>query len=92
MESGQDYSKELLVIDTCDIIADEDCKDMSELKFSIQDGFFKQELINPHGDVLRMLMFPVKYLHTVSTTKDMPHIEIPSKMHKMTIQEKRKGK
>lgn len=98
MPDGEDYYKGLFTIDTSIIIHDfiekgiDDFKDITELKCEVKDGLFKYEALDSSGNIIRMFMFPLKYLHSIEADKNEPSLEAPVPMHKLSRSERKQLK
>ncbi len=78
LESGEDYHKELFFIESSVIIHDHIEKDSPEFKgvtqmsFEIKDGFFRYECRDNAGNIIKLWMVPLSYIHTIECRKDEP--------------------
>jgi len=96
MQSDLGLRKELNVIDSSYIIHEfiekglDDFKDITQLKFEIKDGFFNSEVLDNSGNVVKMFMVPLSYIHTIQTDRKEPSEKERIPMHKLSKEQKSK--
>lgn len=100
MESGEDYHKELFAIDSATIIhefieeGELDFKNVTQMVFEINDGFFRYEARDDSGNLVKLFMTALSYIHTIETRKEEPSRELGQQisMHKLSNEEKKKAR
>jgi hypothetical protein len=97
MESGENYHKELYFIESSVIVHDyiekghPEFKDATQISFEIKDGFFRQEIRDNSGNIIKLWMIPLSYLFNIECRKDEPSFDTPP-INKLSKEEKQKAR
>jgi hypothetical protein len=95
LESGEGYHKELYFIESSVIIhdfiekGDPEFKDATQILFEIKDGFFRQEIRDNSGNIIKLWMIPLSYLFNIECRKDEPSREEEQKINRLNVNVKK---
>lgn len=91
---GENYYRELFVIDSDRIIEhnSENHTGLAELKFEVKDNLFRYDLLDSDGNIIKMSMMPISYIHTVNTSVDGPSKDKQVPMNRYSKEERRKAR
>jgi len=89
----------LFAIDSATIIhefieGELDFKNVTQMVFEINDGFFRYEARDDSGNLVKLFMTALSYIHTIETRKEEPSRELGQQisMHKLSNEEKKKAR
>lgn len=87
---GDDFHEELYCGESGDII--DMFTGITKLIYEVKDGFFKYEVLNETGEIVRMFMIPSKYLRSIDAGKKLDYAKPKTPMNKLSTGEKRKAR